>query len=312
MTRSRTKAKVEEQQKKSIPERILDEIADWKVPHDYFWSFYFESVSLSPFWAGEVLYLHGPIWGLVRDYTRPLAYTNSMTFEQVKITWLMLLAQGCRRLYESLSLSKEDIFSVENDSASQMWGGHWLLGLGFYAATSVAIWIEGIPAVADHTLSYQDLIFKAPSLRIVFGVLIFLLASGFQHDCHAYLAYLKASKASPENPAERSPASSPGKKDAAVAKTAAAGTGEGEYKLPTHPAFQPLVCPHYAAECLIYLSMAITAAPQGSWMNWTLVCAFVFATVNLGVTAEGTRAWYEKRFGAEAVEGKWRMVPGVW
>jgi 3-oxo-5-alpha-steroid 4-dehydrogenase 3 len=235
-----------------------------------------------------------------------------MTFEQVKITWLLLLVQGCRRLYESLSLSKEDIFSVENDSASQMWGGHWLVGLAFYFATSIAVWIEGLPALEDHTLSYRDLIFKAPTMRTIFGVLIFMLASGFQHDCHAYLAYLKASKSTPENPAERAPASSPGKKDTAVAKTAAVGTGEGEYKLPTHPAFQPLVCPHYMAECLIYLSLAIVAAPQGSWMNWTLACAFVFVTVNLGVTAEGTRKWYEKRFGPEAVDGKWRMVPMVW
>jgi 3-oxo-5-alpha-steroid 4-dehydrogenase 3 / polyprenol reductase len=234
-----------------------------------------------------------------------------MTFEQVKITWIMLLVQGCRRLYESLSLSKEDIFSVENTSTSKMWGGHWVLGLAFYAATSVAIWIEGIPALEHHIPSFHDLIFKAPTMRTIFGVLIYLLASGFQHDCHAYLAYLKSSKSSAENPAEGSPASSPNKKDTAVAKTVV-GDGEGDYKLPTHPAFQPLVCPHYTAECFIYLSMAIVATPAGAWINGTLVCALVFVTVNLAVTADGTKRWYEKRFGEEAVKGKWRMFPVVW
>ena len=271
---------------------------------------------MSPFWAGEVLYLRGPIWGLVRDYTRPLTYTESMTFEQVKIAWVLLLVQGGRRLWESLSLSKEDIFSVENTSTSKMFGGHWLLGLAFYASTSVAVWVEGVPALADHELSFQDLIFKAPTMRTILGVLLFLLASGFQHDCHAYLAYLKGAKATAENPAELSPASSPNKKETAVAKTVVAkpavGDGENEYKLPTHPAFGPLISPHYTAECLIYLSLAIIAAPQGSWLNWTLMCALVFVTVNLGVTADGTKTWYEKRFGPEAVQGKWKLVPGVW
>ena len=234
-----------------------------------------------------------------------------MRFEQVKIAWLMLLVQGGRRLYECLSLSKEDIFSVENTSTSKMWGGHWLLGLAFYAATSVAIWVEGVWALEEHELSYRDLIFQAPTLRTVFGVVIFLLASGFQHDCHAYLVYLKGTKSTAENPAERSSVSSPGKKDTSVTK-AVTGDGEGEYKLPTHAAFQPLICPHYTAECFIYLSIAIVAAPTGNWLNWTIMSALVFVTVNLGVTADGTKAWYERRFGPEAVKGKWRMVPLVW
>lgn len=310
MTRSKTKEKQEEEKQRNPVERVLDAIAEWRVPHDYFWSFYFLSLSMSPFWAGEVLYLRGPIWGAVRDYTRPLAYGNSMTFEQVKITWALFLVQGCRRLYESLSLSKEDIFSIENTSTSRMWGGHWLLGLAFYAATSVAVWIEGLPALEDHTLSFRDLIFKAPTMRTFFGVIIFLLASGFQHDCHAYLAYLKSTKSSPENPAERSPATSPNKETAAA--KAAVGDGEGEYKLPTHPAFQPLISPHYMAECLIYLSLAIVATPHGNRINWTLICALVFVTVNLAVTADGTKKWYEKRFGENAVKGKWRMIPMIW
>lgn len=308
---SKTKEKVEEQKQRSLVEKVLDEIAAWKVPHDYFWSFYFLSVSLSPFWVGETLFLHGPLWRLARDYTRPLSYANSITFEQIKITWILLLVQGCRRLYESLSLSREDIFSIENTSTSKMFGGHWVLGLAFYAATSVAIWVEGIPSLESHTPSFHDLIFKAPTVRTILGVSIYLLASGFQHDCHAYLAYLKSSKSSTENPAEGSSASSPGKKETAVARMAL-GHGGGEYKLPTHPAFQPLVCPHYTAEVLIYLSMAIVATPQSAWLNWTLVCALVFVTVNLAVTADGTKKWYEKRFGPEAVRGKWRMLPLVW
>lgn len=247
-----------------------------------------------------------------------------MTFEQVKITWLLMLIQGCRRLYECLSLSKEDIFSVENTSESKMFGGHWLMGIAFYIAMSISTWIEGIPAIENHQLSPRDLIFKAPTMRTIIGVLLFMLASGFQHDCHAYLAYLKFAKSTPENPAEgpTSPPSSPptgSRKDksdsTALTKSSNAPlvtSGEGDYKLPTHPAFQPFICPHYTAECLIYLSLAIVAAPASRPLNSTLLCALVFVVVNLAVTADGTKAWYEKRFGKEAVEGKWRMVPGLW
>jgi 3-oxo-5-alpha-steroid 4-dehydrogenase 3 len=59
-----------------------------------------------------------------------------MAFEQVALTWLLMLVQGSRRLYECLVLS--------TPSQSKMWIGHWALGILFYVATSVAIWIEGI------------------------------------------------------------------------------------------------------------------------------------------------------------------------
>ena len=85
--------------------------------------------------------------------------------------------------------------------------------------------------------------------------------------------------------------------------------GEGDYKIPTHPAFQSLIAPHYTAECLIYFSLAVVAAPNGAWLILTLTGALVFVVVNLGVTAAGTREWYEKRFGPEAVEGKWNIIP---
>ena len=126
----------------NIVSKLLDEIADWKVPHDYFWLFYFFSVVLSAFWPAEALYLRGPLYKLVVDSTRTLS--TSMTFEQVKITWVMVLVQGGRRMYESLTLSEEDAFGSDIKSSSRMWGGHLSLGLAFYVATSVAFWIGGI------------------------------------------------------------------------------------------------------------------------------------------------------------------------
>lgn len=45
--------------------------------------------------------------------------------------------------------------------------------------------------------------------------------------------------------------------------------------------------------------------------NRTLICAVLFVAVNLGVTAKGTKKWYGEKFGVEKVQGKWRMIPGV-
>lgn len=84
------------------------------------------------------------------------------------------------------------------------------------------------------------------------------------------------------------------------------------YKQPTHPAFSALLCPHYTAEILIYVAVAVNAAPTGEWINWTLGCAVVFVGVNLAITAYGTREWWVKRFGEESVKGRWRMVPFVY
>lgn len=142
-------------------------------------------------------------------------------------------------------------------------------------------------AIRNHTPSTRDLLIRGPSIKDFIGVLIFLLASGFQYDCHAYLASLKNTK----------------KTDG--------GTATSHYQLPEHPAFNISLTPHYFAECFIYLALAIAAAPKGTVLNWTLVTALVFVTTNLGVTAYGTGQWYERKFGSDAVKGMARMIPFV-
>ncbi|KAK4508270.1 hypothetical protein PRZ48_002008 [Zasmidium cellare] len=255
---------------------LLDKLAELKVPHSWFTSFYAVSVTLSLFWAAELL-VRGPSFQAVARYAPDTAH--SMSFSQVLVVWTLMLAQGSRRLYECMAISKP--------SESRMWFGHWALGILFYTLTSVAVWIEGISSIRAHTPSTRDFLIQGPSARTFIGVLIFLLASGFQHDCHAYLASLKNSK----------------KTDG--------GAATSDYKLPEHPAFNISLTPHYFAECLIYLSLAIAATPKGGVLNWTFVSALVFVMTNLGVTAYGTGQWYERRFGSDAVKGKARMIPFI-
>jgi len=143
-------------------------------------------------------------------------------------------------------------------------------------------------AIQSQKFTLDDIAITGPSIRTFFCVLLFILASGFQHDCHSYLASLKP-KGPPSGQSKPS-----------------------EYKLPDHPAFHYLIAPHYFAECLIYVSLTIIAAPKGSWVNMTLGCALVFVLVNLGATADVTRVWYRQRFGEEGVRGKWRMIPWMY
>ncbi|PVH72118.1 hypothetical protein DL98DRAFT_470822 [Cadophora sp. DSE1049] len=113
----------------------------------------------------------------------------------------------------------------------------------------------------------------SPSLKTCIAVPMFLLASSIQHTCHKHLASLK------------------------------------KYTLPQQYWFQKVVCPHYTSECMIYVAIAIVAAPPGQWLNKTVLAGLGFVASNLGVTADSTRRWYVKKFGAEKLAGRWKMVP---
>lgn len=134
--------------------------------------------------------------------------------------------------------------------------------------------------VADALLSAESVTFtinlSVLSLKAIIGIPVFILASGVQHDCHAYLASLP------------------------------------KYTLPIHPIFQSFICPHYTAECLIYLSLAFISAPKGALINRTMFTVFVFVSANLTVTAATCKEWYEQKFGKQAVAHRWIMLPGLY
>ena len=123
---------------------------------------------------------------------------------------------------------------------------------------------------------WQELSLSAPSKRTLLCTPLFILASGIQHDCHAYLASIP------------------------------------KYTLPEHPMFQLIICPHYFADCVIYTSLAILGAPKGAWVNKTLCSALLFVIANLGVTASTSKEWYAQKFGKEKVAGRWKMIPFVY
>ncbi len=206
-----------------------------------------------------------------------------MTMGQVVIVWTLMVLQAGRRVYEHATLRQA--LSLQDAV------GHWGLGSSFYICTSVAVWIEGSGIIIDSSVPSQhqpltgailgallseparggrDL--GIPGLGTLAAVTLFQFAWLRQYRCHKHLAGLK------------------------------------KYSLPEGGMFRFFVCPHYTCECLIYLSMALAAAPAGLLFSPTLLSALLFVSVNLGVTAAGTRIWYIEKFGAASVAKKWNMI----
>ncbi|RGP59021.1 hypothetical protein FLONG3_11311 [Fusarium longipes] len=167
----------------------------------------------------------------------------------------------------------ESLF-VSKPGSSPMWFIHWALGLSYYIVISLAIWVEGSGAIlAAWDSPHQS--FRIPR-RLPSASALFLVAYFKQNQCHRHLASLK------------------------------------KYTLPNEGWFKYIICPHYTSECLVYLAIAWIAAPHGQLLNKSVLGALVFVAVNLGATAKGTKAWYEQKFGADKVAGRWLMIPPVY
>ena len=158
-----------------------------------------------------------------------------------------------------------------------MWIAHYLAGLFFYTTLPLSLTVYSIPTLpTGPPASIRSLLLPAPSLKTFLALPLFFLASGFQHDAHVHLASLV------------------------------------KYSLPRHPLFVRIVCPHYGAECLVYLALAVLAAPKGLALNPPVAAGLVFVATILGVSAAVNREWYRQKFGEEAVRGKWNMLPFVY
>jgi len=57
--------------------------------------------------------------------------------------------------------------------------------------------------------------------------------------------------------------------------------------------------------------LALIAAAKGELINETILTGLIFVLVNLGITANMSKEWYEKKFGKEKVSGRWRMIPFI-
>ncbi|KAM0238792.1 hypothetical protein ACHAPO_003766, partial [Fusarium lateritium] len=129
------KEQEQNRQKALVPLRsFMKNLTEYgQVPHSWFLHFYIVSVALSGFWAWQYLTKGHVLKSIVTCQNR--ADGPSMSLEQVFVAWLLMALQGSRRLYESLFVFKS--------GSSPMWLIHWALGLSYYIAMSLAVWVEG-------------------------------------------------------------------------------------------------------------------------------------------------------------------------
>jgi 3-oxo-5-alpha-steroid 4-dehydrogenase 3 / polyprenol reductase len=104
-----------------------------QVPHAWFLHFYIVSVSWSLFWAWQYLSRGAVLREVALAQNR--AQGPSMEISQVFVAWLLMALQGTRRLYESMFVSKM--------GSSPMSFVHWALGICYYSAMGVSVWVEG-------------------------------------------------------------------------------------------------------------------------------------------------------------------------
>ncbi|KFY23945.1 hypothetical protein V493_05550 [Pseudogymnoascus sp. VKM F-4281 (FW-2241)] len=260
---------VEEPESNSRLSQSMDLLASFGVPHSWFTHFYIASVASSVFWAIQVG-RKGPFFRYLADLHLDNSVNEpSMAIDQVVLVWALMAIQGSRRLYECIALAKP--------STSKMGAAPYLVGLVFYLAMGVVVWVEGIPSILANDISFQSLATMIqPSVKTIIGVPLFILGSIAQNTCHTYLASLK------------------------------------KYSLPEEGLFRGIISPHYTSECVIYLGLAIVGAPPGQPLNKTIATVLFFEVINLSITAESTRVWYGEKFGAKSIEGRWRIFPYVY
>lgn len=117
---------------KDFIDRILRVVGSVQIPHSWFTHYYVVSVLSSCFW-GYQIYTRGTVFKFLASHSHQ---GTNMTVNHVVLAWTLMLAQGIRRLYESLTLTKP--------SQSKMWVGLWVIGMGYYIFIGIAVWIEGI------------------------------------------------------------------------------------------------------------------------------------------------------------------------
>lgn len=116
-----------------------------QVPHSWFLHFYVLSVAWSAFWAWQFLSKGSAMGALARWQTT--SADGSVDPGRVFVSWCLMALQGSRRLYESLYVSKP--------GSSPMWFVHWALGLVYYTAMGMSIWIEGSGMCDRYTMLAQ-------------------------------------------------------------------------------------------------------------------------------------------------------------
>lgn len=111
----------------------LDKWIRYRVAHSYFWHFYAFSAASSLFWGAQILNQGRFMKAVGSKFAEQ--NTGTMSMDQVLLVWTLMAIQGCRRLYEEIYVFRPSLATMPLSV--------YLIGIGFYLLTGMAVWIEG-------------------------------------------------------------------------------------------------------------------------------------------------------------------------
>ncbi|KAM6963035.1 polyprenal reductase [Aplochiton taeniatus] len=214
------------------------------VPKRWFWHFY----AVSIVWNGVLLVLSVnrllvdqpyPVWltEIVGLLTGVPVSSSQVPQVSALLVQVLLWVHSLRRLLESLFIS------VFSDGAIHI--VQYIFGLGYYIILGLTV------ICADHLLNGNGIhglpLLSQLGLCHVAGVTIFTWAIILQHRSLVQLARLRTG-------------------DSGTVETLA-------HRMPSGGWFDLVSCPHYFAECLIYVSMSLVSG--GCSITWWLVVLYV-------------------------------------
>lgn len=108
-----------------------------QVPHSWFIHFYIVSVAWSIFWGWQYISKGSIMRAMAEMQHRSAVESHSpeVDLSATLVTWLLMSSQGARRLSECLFVSKP--------GSSPMSAFHWALGVAYYTAVGISVWIQG-------------------------------------------------------------------------------------------------------------------------------------------------------------------------
>ncbi|XP_032855002.2 polyprenol reductase isoform X2 [Tyto alba] len=232
-----------------------------QAPKRWFTHFYVVSVLWNGFlliWLFRAKFLGGSLPSWIQHVHHVLGRasqsedTDSEHFSALLVL-LLLWLHSCRRLAECLWTS---VFSSGVIHIVQ-----YCFGLGYYIAVGSTVLCQ----VPTDVRNGKELSMQIHWYHIV-GVMMYIWASLHQHRCLVILANLRKNKS--------------GK------------VVSLSHSVPFGDWFERVSCPHYFAELLIYVSMAITLG----FHNVTWWCVVMYVLFNQALAAVLSHEFYQKNF----------------
>ncbi|GJJ74142.1 3-oxo-5-alpha-steroid 4-dehydrogenase 3 / polyprenol reductase [Entomortierella parvispora] len=158
--------------------------------------------------------------------------------------------------------------------------GHYIIGMTYYSAMAPTVWVDAYETWAIGRADTPSALSTTGVVQCLVGLGLFLWGSFHQYNCHVILADLRAPKTAPANTSSFS-----------------AKATSTEYKVPFGDWFQYMVAPHYSAEMVIYFGVYLMASARTRAP--TMLIAWIWVVINLGIVARETDQWYRAHFGEQ-------------